>query len=120
MPPQSPKINISVVTPTFLRPAETIGLLENLARQTLLPREVILVDGAPSEEIATEKAIEKAGANFPCRVLYFRQSGGTAIQRNFGIDKANNLVDPSGAPYVLDKAACDVRLDAQATKIPLD
>jgi tetratricopeptide (TPR) repeat protein len=40
--------------------------------------------------------------------------------RDFGVDKSGNLVDPSGAPYVLDKTACDVKLDAQKTKIPLD
>ncbi|HEY0461857.1 MAG TPA: tetratricopeptide repeat protein [Pyrinomonadaceae bacterium] len=40
--------------------------------------------------------------------------------KDFGIDKSNNLVDPSGAPYVLEKTNCDVSLDASATKIPLD
>jgi tetratricopeptide (TPR) repeat protein len=40
--------------------------------------------------------------------------------KDFRIDKTNNLVDPSGAPYVLDKENCDVKLDAAKTKIPLD
>ena len=39
--------------------------------------------------------------------------------RNLRIDKLNNLVDPTGAPYVLDKGNCDVRLDARETKIPV-
>ncbi|HXG85937.1 MAG TPA: hypothetical protein VNI84_18090 [Pyrinomonadaceae bacterium] len=38
--------------------------------------------------------------------------------KNFRVDAANNLVDPSGAPYILDKAVCDVRLDEKTTKIP--
>ncbi len=40
--------------------------------------------------------------------------------KEFRIDKSNNLVDPSDAPYILDKAVCDVKLDAGKTKIPLN
>lgn len=40
--------------------------------------------------------------------------------KEFRIDKSNNLVDPSDAPYILDKETCDVKLDAVKTKIPLD
>lgn len=36
----------------------------------------------------------------------------------FRIDKSNNLVDPSDAPYILDKEKCDVLLDKEKTKIP--
>ncbi len=37
---------------------------------------------------------------------------------NFKIDNANNLVDPSGAPYLLDQQICDVKLDPERTKLP--
>jgi len=40
--------------------------------------------------------------------------------KDFRIDKSNNLVDPSGAAYILDKEACDVKLDPVKTKIPLE
>jgi len=40
--------------------------------------------------------------------------------KDFRIDKSNNLVDPTDAPYVFDKETCDVKLDAAKTKIPLD
>ena len=83
------QLKVSVVTPTFLRPAETIDLLGNLAKQTLLPLEVILVDGAPPEEPATERAGRHGADDFPFLVRYARKTGGTAIQRNFGIDLAN-------------------------------
>lgn len=80
--------SISVVTPTFQRPEEVKGLLENLAEQTLLPSEVILVDGAPVEEKASEGIILGMVEHlpFPCR--YVRHARGTAIQRNAGIDLA--------------------------------
>ena len=79
---------ISVVTPTFFRPEETVGLLKNLAGQDLMPVEVILVDGAPPEERMTEMAVKKIANALPFKINYIRQSGGTAIQRNFGIDAA--------------------------------
>lgn len=40
--------------------------------------------------------------------------------RSFRIDKANRLVDPTDAPYVLDKDNCRVKLDAEHTKLPLN
>lgn len=40
--------------------------------------------------------------------------------QDFRFDKSNNLVDPSGAPYLLDKQSCDVKLDAAKTKIPAE
>jgi tetratricopeptide (TPR) repeat protein len=38
---------------------------------------------------------------------------------DFVIDKENDLVDPSGAPYILNKEECRVSLDETKTKIPL-
>lgn len=40
--------------------------------------------------------------------------------KSLRIDAANNLVDPSSAPYILDRENCDVKLDAAKTKIPLN
>ncbi len=82
------KAFISIVTPTFRRPAEVVELLENLSRQTLLPTEVILVDGAPPDEDETEKAVAKLNDSCPFSIVYRRHGGGTAIQRNVGIDLA--------------------------------
>lgn len=94
---------ISVVTPTFRRPTEVLELLENLSKQIILPNEVILVDGAPTEEIETETSVKNVLQSYPFKIHYIRHSGGTAIQRNVGIDSANGdfvtLVDD------------DVRLD---------
>ena len=80
------KPRISVVTPTFRRSGEVAQLLDNLSRQTVLPDEVIVVDGAGEEETETEMAIRAAST--PFTVHYIRHRGGTAIQRNAGIDTA--------------------------------
>ena len=80
---------ISVVTPTFQRPSEVAELLENLSQQTLLPSEVILIDGAPATQDETEKVITELKAKLPFKCLYLRHVRGTAIQRNAGIEAVN-------------------------------
>lgn len=110
MTEQRPKV--SVVTPTFYRPTEVLGLLENLSEQELLPDEVILVDGAPPEENRTEKAVKRVLDSHPFSVKYIRHGGGTAVQRNVGIEETASdfiaLVDD------------DVRLDADFLKNVVD
>lgn len=78
---------ISVVTPTLDRPDEVGALLANLAAQHQPPLEVVLVDGAPHDMNATRDQIQALGG-LPYSVTYIRQAGGTAIQRNIGIDAA--------------------------------
>jgi glycosyltransferase involved in cell wall biosynthesis len=81
-------LSISVVTPTYFRAEEVIGLLANLSRQTISPLELVLVDGAPPQEQATEEAVKARVAALPYRTNYIRHGGGTAIQRNVGINAA--------------------------------
>lgn len=81
--------SISVVTPTFRRPAEVRDLLKNLSEQTLLPSEVILVDGTDEQDTATREMVEEKSASLPFKVCYFKHANGTAIQRNAGIEKAD-------------------------------
>ncbi len=38
--------------------------------------------------------------------------------KDFRIDKANNLVDPTDVPYLLNKQTCEMILDTAKTKIP--
>jgi len=78
--------HISVVTPTLRRSQEVSDLIHNLSCQTRLPYELILVDGAPASDVDTEKVVRERKAPFDIR--YVRQTGGTAIQRNTGIDLA--------------------------------
>lgn len=40
-------------------------------------------------------------------------------ESQFRIDAAGNLVDPSEVPYLFDRAACDVKLDPENTKLPI-
>lgn len=79
---------ISVVTPTYRRPGEVEGMLQSLSKQTCLPVEVILVDGAPATELETEIVVRDSKASHPFPIHYMRHTGGTAIQRNKGIEHA--------------------------------
>ena len=38
--------------------------------------------------------------------------------RDFSVDNANRLVDPTGAPYLLDKEKCMSKLDFENTRLP--
>ncbi len=79
---------ISVVTPTLDRPEEVRTLLANLADQTHVPFELILVDGAPLGMNETRSVISSEAEKLPFPVTYIRRDGGTALQRNIGIDVA--------------------------------
>lgn len=79
---------ISILTPTYRRPAEIAGLLQNLRSQTVPPSECIIVDGAPEEEKETERVVRSMQPDLPFRCTYVRHGGGTAIQRNVALDLA--------------------------------
>lgn len=80
--------SISIVTPTLNRAPEVTDLLSNLSRQTLLPLELILVDGAAAQVTDTEQVVKAQRPKLPYKCQYVRHGGGTAIQRNVGIDVA--------------------------------
>ncbi|MBI2376270.1 MAG: glycosyltransferase family 2 protein [Deltaproteobacteria bacterium] len=79
---------LTVVTPTFRRPAEVSKLLDNLGRQTFRDLELVLVDGAEDADVRTQEVVAARllALSFPCR--YERYGGGTAIQRNRGVELA--------------------------------
>lgn len=83
-----PSARISVVTPTLDRPDEVRTLLHNLAGQRHLPHEIVLVDAAPPHDRATERVAAEMRDELPYQVNYIRRGGGTAVQRNIGIDAA--------------------------------
>lgn len=79
-------ISVSVVTPTRGRPVEVEALIANLVALERPPGELILVDGAGDDDRATEEIAARAQVDFAVR--HIRHGGGTAIQRNVGIDAA--------------------------------
>jgi len=83
------KPRISVVTPTLSRPQEVADLLDNLSQQTLLPVELVLVDAGPPEDCRTKRLIKESQVSCPFSIKYFEAKGGTAVQRNIGVENAS-------------------------------
>ncbi len=79
---------ISVVTPTLDRADQVCELIASLAAQRVLPYELVLVDGAPLHNRATEQIVADWTAALPFECRHIRHGGGTAIQRNVGIEAA--------------------------------
>ncbi len=103
---------ISVVTPTFRRPQEIKDLLVNLDQQSFSPFEIIIVDGALDDERATENVVLNTHGPLPFGCRYIRHSGGTAIQRNVGIEAATG----DFIAFIDD----DIRLEPDFFKILVD
>ena len=106
------ELAVSIVTPTFRRTDEVMGLLENISKQSVLPTEVILIDGAAEGEDSTETAVRNLINDYPFRINYIRNKGGTAIQRNRGIEAAQGEF----IAFVDD----DVRLDPDFLRTVLE
>jgi GT2 family glycosyltransferase len=83
-------LSISVVVPTYHRPDELKGLLENLCHQTVRPREVIVVDGTPRDDDRAEQVVASLSSALPYRVVFVKGERGTAVQRNNGIERASS------------------------------
>lgn len=108
---------MSVVTPTLDRPDEVRALLANFAEQAHLPFELILVDAAPIGMDQTQHVVESVKQSLPYEVNYIRRGGGTAIQRNIGIDAARGdfvafidddmVLDPDFFAEIIDVFASD-------------
>ncbi len=95
---------ISVVTPTLGRPEEVGELLTNLEAQSVPPAEIVLVDGAGPEDERTREVVERLAPELPWPCRYLRHGGGTAVQRNVGIE--------ASAGELIALVDDDVRLEA--------
>ncbi len=78
-------MEVSVVVPTCNRPERLRALLENLARSTLPPREVIVVDASDAKLGPTA-----FGGLDPLRVVYLEAAPSVCAQRNAGIRRASS------------------------------
>jgi len=78
-------MKVSVVIPTKNRVEDLKKCVECLVNQTVLPYELIVVDGSDSDE--TKEYLKNLKLKFKC--IYIKQhKGGTANARNLGIKKA--------------------------------
>jgi len=97
------RAKISIVTPTFQRPDEVRAFLANVRLQSFQPFEIVIVDGLTETRSETGEVVEEIKKDYPIPINYIRQPGGTAIQRNVGIEAARGEL----IAFIDD----DVRLD---------
>lgn len=77
----------SLIICTYQRPSALLNLLQSVAKQSLYPNEILIIDG--SFDDATKNVIE---TNQFKNLLYYKvddQNRGLTKQRNFGISKLN-------------------------------
>jgi glycosyltransferase involved in cell wall biosynthesis len=77
---------VSYIIPTMLRQEYTLQLLDDLARQSFKPTEVIIVDATP-EVVRNEKAYQNKSYPFELKVIW-QQSKGSCRARNEAIAKS--------------------------------
>jgi len=87
-------------------------------------RHLLALDSLDEREIVQKVLSDFKLKNNRCannwrEILPFLQREKLPDGKEFRIDNSYNLVDPTGAPYVLDKENCAVKLDEEKTKIPL-
>ncbi|MFZ5878871.1 MAG: glycosyltransferase family 2 protein [Chloroflexota bacterium] len=75
---------LCVCVPTARRPAMVARLLENLAAQTRLPDEILIVDASQDDE--TQAVVSDWQGRFPDTLRLVKSSLGLTLQRNVGID----------------------------------
>ena len=81
---------LSAVIPTFNRPRLLQRTLDSLAAQSVLPKQLIVIDGSPGEDtrMVIEAWAESMGSH--CEVVYQRAFRlGAAVQRNQGVAAAS-------------------------------
>lgn len=83
-------MNISLIICTYMRPGAICNLLDSVFEQTLVPNEVIIVDGSTNQK--TQEALVAKNYNLPIKYFLVDKSlRGLTKQRNYGVRK----IDPN-------------------------
>ncbi len=81
--------DISLIIPTYNRPADLAVCLESVCRQSLLPDEVIVIDDGALDSVPLSMQLEKLNIT----LKYFRKdSPGLTASRNKGVEMAEGKI----------------------------
>ncbi len=78
-------MNISVIIPTYNRASTIERAIKSVLNQTYTPAELIIVDDGSIDN--TKQVVESI--NTPLVKYYYKENGGAASARNFGVKKAH-------------------------------
>lgn len=81
------------------------------------------LDSLEERKLLDETLQEFRGANGRCaeswaQIISMLMKKKLPGGREFRIDTQNNIVDPTDAPYLIDRAACAVKVDTNKSKLP--
>jgi len=79
----------SIVICTMDRPGDLICCVKSIMKQTLLPKELIIVDAGVSNN---KHALDKLTHNRPLQLLYLKSEASTTKQRNIGVERATGAI----------------------------
>ena len=102
----------------MLEQAEDINI-RNLAARRLFELDSLDERDIIQKNLADFKSKNNRCANNWVEIFPLLQQEKLPGNKNFRVDAAGNVVDPSGAAYILDKENCAVKLNTEKTKIPL-
>lgn len=83
-------MKISLVITVLNEEASIDWLLESLAEQTLLPNEILIVDGGSTDATVRKIQAWKKHLKIGKNIRIFEKKGNRAVGRNFGIQKASH------------------------------
>lgn len=78
---------VSVVVPSYNRPAALLDSLTSIERQTYSNVEVVVVDDA--SERAVNEVVDENSFSYPITVIRHEENRGASTARNTGIDRSN-------------------------------
>ena len=81
-------VDVSVVIPTYNRLGQTMRAVESVALQTVLPKELIVVDDGSTQSM---ELLKQQINKIPfARYLKIEKNSGVSVARNFGIELATS------------------------------
>lgn len=82
------QLDVTVVMPSFNRSALITRALDSVRKQTALPKEILVVDDASSDDTVAQVEAWRDRTGFPVRIERLAKNGGVAAARNRAMELA--------------------------------
>ncbi|MCA1855838.1 glycosyltransferase family 2 protein [Massilia oculi] len=83
-----PRLDVTVVMPSFNRSALITRALESVRQQTVMPHEILVVDDASTDDTVAQVEAWRERTGFPVRIEKLARNGGVAAARNRAMELA--------------------------------
>lgn len=83
-----PRLDVTVVIPSFNRSSFITRALDSVRNQTAIPHEIIVVDDASTDDTVAQVEAWQARTGFPVKIERLAKNGGVAAARNRAMELA--------------------------------